>query len=89
MLFIYALLPGFGLVASSAVAASVSVPTAESCVAADKPAKSKAELKAERRARQEADRVAKQTKKEPGVTLTSKSKPLQSDLQPGSRITLS
>ncbi|MCI4389415.1 hypothetical protein PGIGA_G00097660 [Pangasianodon gigas] len=68
--------------APSAVAAPVSVPTAESSTAVDKPAKSKAELKAERRARQEADRAAKQAKKEPGATSTSKPKTPQSDLQP-------
>ncbi|XP_027005193.2 translation initiation factor eIF-2B subunit delta [Tachysurus fulvidraco] len=68
--------------APSAVAAPVSVSAAESSVSADKPAKSKAELKAERRARQEADRTSKQAKKEPGSTSASKSKAPQSDLQP-------
>ncbi|MCJ8743682.1 hypothetical protein PDJAM_G00096910 [Pangasius djambal] len=68
--------------APSVVAAPVSVPTAESATAVDKPAKSKAELKAERRARQEADRTAKQAKKEPGASSTSKPKTPQSDLQP-------
>lgn len=65
--------------------APVPVPVSESPAPADKPAKSKAELKAERRARQEAERASKQGKKgDVGQQVTAgKSKAPPSELQPG------
>lgn len=66
------------------------VPVSETPALADKPAKSKAELKAERRARQEAERASKQGKKtEVGQqAATGKPKAPPSELQPGTVISI-
>ncbi|XP_054474592.1 translation initiation factor eIF-2B subunit delta isoform X2 [Anoplopoma fimbria] len=65
-------------------AAPVPVPASESPAPAEKPAKSKADLKAERRARQDAERASKQGKKgdvgQPAATGKPKAPP--SELQP-------
>lgn len=68
--------------------APVSVPASEASALADKPVKSKAELKAERRARQEAERASKHGKKgETGQQAsTSKPKATPSELQPGTAV---
>ncbi|XP_067273152.1 translation initiation factor eIF-2B subunit delta isoform X1 [Pseudorasbora parva] len=64
-------------------AAPVPVSISESLAAAEKPVKTKAELRAERRARQETERVSKQGKKEGGPQSTSsKPKATPSELQP-------
>lgn len=66
-------------------ASTPTAPAPEAPAGADKPAKSKAELKAERRARQEADRASKAKKGEQGQQQASsnKSKAVPSELQPG------
>ncbi|XP_048064341.1 translation initiation factor eIF-2B subunit delta isoform X1 [Megalobrama amblycephala] len=61
----------------------VSASASESLVAAEKPVKTKAELRAERRARQDTERASKQGKKEGGQQSTSsKPKASPNELQP-------
>ncbi|XP_026089227.1 translation initiation factor eIF-2B subunit delta-like isoform X2 [Carassius auratus] len=61
----------------------VNASASESPVAAEKPAKSKAELRADRRARQDSERASKPGKKEVGQQSTSsKPKATPSELQP-------
>ncbi|KAF7669173.1 hypothetical protein LDENG_00240900 [Lucifuga dentata] len=62
----------------------VPVPASETPTLADKPTKTKAEIKAERRARQESERASKQGKKGEGgqQAVTSKPKAPPNDLQP-------
>lgn len=60
------------------------MPASEAPAPADKPAKSKADLKAERRARQEAERASKGKKGDVGQPApTGKLKAPPSELQPG------
>ncbi|XP_067240979.1 translation initiation factor eIF-2B subunit delta isoform X1 [Chanodichthys erythropterus] len=61
----------------------VSASASESLAAAEKPVKTKAELRAERRARQDTERASKQGKKEGGQqTTSSKPKASPNELQP-------
>lgn len=61
----------------------VSASASESLAAAEKPVKTKAELRAERRARQDSERTSKQGKKEGGQqSSSSKPKASPSELQP-------
>ncbi|XP_048064343.1 translation initiation factor eIF-2B subunit delta isoform X3 [Megalobrama amblycephala] len=65
----------------------VSASASESLVAAEKPVKTKAELRAERRARQDTERASKQGKKEGGQQSTSsKPKASPNELQPVKRL---
>ncbi|XP_051730916.1 translation initiation factor eIF-2B subunit delta isoform X3 [Ctenopharyngodon idella] len=65
----------------------VSTSASEPLVAAEKPVKTKAELRAERRARQDTERASKQGKKEGGQQSTSsKPKATPSELQPVKRL---
>lgn len=65
----------------------VSASASESLAAAEKPVKTKAELRAERRARQDTERVSKQGKKEGGQQFTSnKLKTSPNELQPGNSV---
>ncbi|XP_067240980.1 translation initiation factor eIF-2B subunit delta isoform X2 [Chanodichthys erythropterus] len=65
----------------------VSASASESLAAAEKPVKTKAELRAERRARQDTERASKQGKKEGGQqTTSSKPKASPNELQPVKRL---